>query len=136
MKVGEFLTWVQGFLQEPNGSASSSRLLMFIFGFWSMGSLTFIIRHVIGMTDVGQLNVWLANLPLLIAAFMGLIALPYTINQGKAGLTDIADMFVKYRAKGNDDSSPAPVKSETKSKAKPTVSEDNSEEDGTKGEKG
>lgn len=47
------------------------------------------------LTDIALVGVWLANLPLLIAALMGLIALPYTVNKGTSTLSDIAGLFKK-----------------------------------------
>jgi hypothetical protein len=49
-----------------------------------------------------QVSVWLANMPMLITALIGLIALPYGINKGTATFSDIANMMTAAKSKQND----------------------------------
>ena len=68
---------------------------MFFFSLLTAAILWRIVAHVLQLTDIALVGVWLANLPLLIAALCGLIALPYTVNKGTSTLSDIAGLSKK-----------------------------------------
>ena len=106
-----FMNFVKGLMCESDGTPSSTRVLMYIFSFFTIWVLGFIIRHIFYLEDVNKLTIWLSNLPLLIAALIGLISLPYTINRGATSMSDIANMIAQVKAakangNGNGNGSP------------------------------
>ena len=88
-----FLRWLRGVMSEPDGTPSSTRVLLFVFSLFSLGVIGYIVYHVTHITDVVIIGIFLSNLPLLIASLMGLISLPYGINKGSATFSDIANMI-------------------------------------------
>jgi hypothetical protein len=80
--------FIREVFSEPNGEASSTRCLMFLFSLFSMWIISRMVKHIFVLTDAGVIAMYLGNLPLIIASLMGLIALPYTINRGAGALTD------------------------------------------------
>ena len=88
-----FLRWLRGVLSEPDGTPSSTRVLMYAFSVFSMWLLWHCFYHIFQLTDVTQITIWLSNMPMLIASLIGLIALPYGINKGTATFSDIANMI-------------------------------------------
>jgi hypothetical protein len=99
--VRSFREFTRGMFSEPDGTPSSSRVLMYIFAGFTLWLLWKIIWHIFGITDTTQLTIWLSNLPLLITALMGLIALPYTINKGAGAMSEtfsgIANMMASAK---------------------------------------
>ncbi len=81
-------TFAKGIFCERDGTPSSTRVLMYIFAFFSINLLGRIFSHIYRITDTTQLTIWLSNMPLLITALMGLIALPYTINKGAGAVSE------------------------------------------------
>jgi hypothetical protein len=98
-KFNALLALMRSAISEDDGSISSTRILMFFFSFLTAAIIWRIVAHVLRLTDIALVGVWLANLPLLIAALMGLIALPYTVNKGTATLSDIAGLFRRDQPK-------------------------------------
>jgi hypothetical protein len=93
------IDWIRRLFSEDDGvTPSSSRVLMFIFSIFSMWLDWRIFYHVFRLTDPSQVSVWLANLPMLIGAEIGLIALPYTVNKGTSTLSDVAGMFASIKS--------------------------------------
>lgn len=93
--------FVKGVFSEPDGTPSSTRLLMFIFSAFSLWLIYRIFKHVFGLSDTTTLTIWLSNVPLILTALMGLIALPYTINRGAGAITEtfsgIANMMASAK---------------------------------------
>lgn len=87
-----FWEWVKRVLSD-NGEPSSSRTLMVVFSFFTMGVLMTVLHHMYYMQDPNKLAMWLNALPYLIFALSTLIVLPYTINSGRGGLGDIANII-------------------------------------------
>lgn len=81
-----FKNFIKSAFLESDGTTSSSRIMMFLFSCFSMWLLWRIFWHVFRLTDTAALSIWLANVPLLIAALCGLIVLPYTINKGSEAM--------------------------------------------------
>lgn len=73
---------------------------MGVFSVFTMLVLWRIFRHVLYMTDAVVLNIWLSNIPLIIASLMGLISLPYTINRSTNFLSDLAGMIGQVKSGG------------------------------------
>jgi hypothetical protein len=71
---------------------------MFIFSIFSIWLDWRIFYHIFRITDTTAISVWLGNLPMLIGAQIGLIALPYTVNKGTSTLSDVAGMFANLKA--------------------------------------
>lgn len=90
LPIPRFLRWLRGVLSEPDGTPSSTRVLMYAFSIFSMWVIWHCFNHIFQLTDVNQITIWLSNMPMLLTAFMGLIALPYGINKGSATFSDIA----------------------------------------------
>ena len=84
----EILSFIRGIVSDPDGTPSSTRCLMFVFSLFTLHLLWKIFDHLYQITDVSELSIWLANIPLLIASLIALIALPYTINRGAGAVTD------------------------------------------------
>lgn len=91
------LTWIRGVLSEPDGTPSSTRVLMYIFSFFSMWLLWRCFYHIFRLTDATLVTIWLSNMPMLVTTLIGLIALPYGINKGSATFSDIANMIANAR---------------------------------------
>ena len=93
--------FIRGMLSEPDGSPSSSRTLMFVFAGFSMVMISKILWHIFNITDTTQLTIWLSNFPLILTAFMALIALPYTVNKGAGAMSEtfsgIANMMASAK---------------------------------------
>jgi hypothetical protein len=87
-----FLRWLRGVLSEPDGTPSSTRVLMYMFSVFSMWLLWRCFYHIFQLHDPTLVTIWLSNMPLLITTLIGLIALPYGINKGSATFSDIANM--------------------------------------------
>jgi hypothetical protein len=83
-----FIGFIRGMLSEPDGRPSSTRVLMFVFSGFTCWLLWRIFWHIFGIADTTQLTIWLSNMPILITVLMGLITLPYTINQGALAVTN------------------------------------------------
>ena len=103
-----FLRWLRGVMSEPDGTPSSTRVLLFVFSLFSLGVIGYIVYHVTHITDVVIIGIFLSNLPLLIASLMGLISLPYGINKGSATFSDIANMMTAAR-NGGTKTTPIPT---------------------------
>jgi cytochrome c oxidase assembly factor CtaG len=84
-------------LSEPDGTPSSSRCLLFILAFFTMWIIWRVIHHVFTLTDPAIITIYMSNLPLLVTTLIGLMAAPYTINQGKATFADIAQMIANAK---------------------------------------
>lgn len=80
--------FIRGVLSEADGTPSSTRVLMFVFSIFTLWLLVKIFFHIFAIADTTALTIWLSNIPLLITALMGLIALPYTINKGAGAITE------------------------------------------------
>lgn len=93
------LRWLRGVMSEPDGTPSSTRVLLFVFSLFSIGVIGYIVYHVTHITDVVIIGIFLSNLPLLIASLMGLIALPYGINKGTTTFSDIANMMTAAKTR-------------------------------------
>jgi hypothetical protein len=93
LPIPRFLRWLQGVLSEPDGTPSSTRVLMYAFSVFSMWLVWHCFNHIFQLNDITQLTVWLSNMPMLIASLLGLIALPYGINKGSSTFSDIANMM-------------------------------------------
>jgi len=102
MFIQRILGWLHALVSEPDGTPSSTRVLMFVFSAFSMHLIWGCFRHIYTLTDPMQVSVWLANMPMLITALIGLIALPYGINKGTATFSDIANMMTAAKSKQND----------------------------------
>jgi hypothetical protein len=87
-----FLKWLRGVLSEPDGTPSSTRVLMYAFSVFSMWLLWRCFFHIFRLTDPTLVTIWLSNMPMLVTTLIGLIALPYGINKGSATFSDIANM--------------------------------------------
>lgn len=96
------ITFVRDLLSEPDGTASSTRTLMYIFSFFSIWVIKKVVIHILAVTDAAILSIWLANLPLIMTALMGLIVLPYTVNKGSGLLNDVASMMTASRSGKTD----------------------------------
>jgi TRAP-type C4-dicarboxylate transport system permease small subunit len=93
------LDWIRRLFSEDDGvTPSSSRVLMFIFSIFSIWLDWRIFYHVFRIQDTTAISVWLGNLPMLIGAEIGLIAMPYTVNKGTSTLSDVAGMFANLKA--------------------------------------
>lgn len=90
LPLPRFLNWLRGVLSEPDGSPSSTRVLLFAFSIFSMWLITKCFNHIFQLQDLTQLGIWLANMPMLITTLMGLISLPYAINKSSSTFSDIA----------------------------------------------
>lgn len=86
-------------LSGPDGTISSTRLLMYVFSFFSMGIIGGFVYRVFHLTDPVIISIYLSNLPTIIASLLGLIALPYGINKGTATFSDIANMVTATRSR-------------------------------------
>lgn len=96
--VGKTLDWTRRLFSEADGvTPSSTRVLMYAFSIFACWLLWRIFYHIFRLTDPTQVSVWLANLPMLVAALIGLIALPYTVNKGTNTLSDVASMFATIK---------------------------------------
>jgi hypothetical protein len=93
------LSWLHALVSEPDGTPSSTRVLMFSFSLFSMHLIWRCFFHIYQLKDPMQVSVWLSNMPMLITALIGLIALPYGINKGTATFSDIANMMASARGK-------------------------------------
>lgn len=127
------MDWIRRLFSEADGvTPSSTRVLMYIFALFSIWLDWRIFYHIFRISDSTQLNTWLANLPMLIGAEIGLIALPYTINKSTNTLSDVANMFSAIKngtaAPVNAALSNISVQGATQKAAAPKV--------GTKGPKG
>lgn len=89
-----FATFVSGVFSDGD-VPSSSRVLSFILAMATVGILIGVFRHVCLIKDTTALGMWLANIPMIIAALVGLISAPYLINRGSASITDIFTAFKK-----------------------------------------
>lgn len=97
--LGATLDWIRRLFSEDDGvTPSSSRVLMFIFSLFSIWLDWRIFYHVFRITDPTAISIWLGNLPMLIGAEIGLIAMPYTVNKGTSTLSDVAGMFANLKA--------------------------------------
>jgi hypothetical protein len=70
---------------------------MYAFSIFTMWLIWRCFYHIFQLQDVSQVSIWLANMPMLIASLIGLIALPYGINKGSATFSDIATMMTAAR---------------------------------------
>jgi hypothetical protein len=98
-KAESVLEWVKRVLSD-HGEPSASRVLMFIFSFFTMGVLMTVLHHMYYLADTQRLGMWLDALPYLIFSLASLIVLPYTVNSGRGGLTDIAQIIGQMKSGG------------------------------------
>ena len=103
LPLPRFLNWLRGVLSEPDGTPSSTRVLLFAFSIFSMWLVWRCFYHIFQLHDATQVSIWLANMPLLIASLMGLIALPYGINKGSSTFSDIANIVTASKNKNGND---------------------------------
>jgi hypothetical protein len=102
MAIKRIFGWLHALVSEPDGTPSSTRVLMFAFSGFSMHLIWGCFRHIYTLSDPIQVSVWLSNMPMLITSLIGLIALPYGINKGTATFSDIANMMASARGKKGD----------------------------------
>lgn len=95
--VKKTFSWMRAVVSEPDGSPSSTRVLMYIFSFFSMHLIWRCFYHIFTLHDQTLVTVWLSNMPMLITTLIGFIALPYGINKGTATFSDIANMIANSR---------------------------------------
>ena len=99
--MGKFIGWAKQVLSEKDGTPSASRVLMFIFSFFTMAVIVTILHHVYYMTDVNRVGLWLNAFPYILFALASLIVLPYTVNSGRGGLGDIAQIIGQMKQGGS-----------------------------------
>jgi hypothetical protein len=92
-------SWIHALVSEPDGTPSSTRVLMFAFSAFSMHLIWRCFAHILALTDPVQISTWLSNMPMLITSLIALIALPYGINKGTATFSDIANMMTAAKGK-------------------------------------
>jgi len=129
------LAFVRGLISEPSGEPSSTRVLMFLFSFFTMWVVQRIIYHVTHLTDVAMVSVYLSNLPIVLTALIGLIAAPYAINKGTASFSDIASMITAAKQK-DPTTSLTELKAELTDPTTPPATATTSAAVGTPGQKG
>ena len=95
-KLNSLLNWIRELLSD-NGDPSSTRVLMFIFSFFTMHLIWRCFYHIYQLTDLAIIGIWLANMPLLITSCMGLISLPYALSKGTSAITGIANSMANVK---------------------------------------
>lgn len=104
-KIGKFALAVIKFfadaMRDDDGAPSSSRILMFSFSISTIVLLFMIFTHLFRMKGDPIVGVWLANLPIIIASLVSLIAAPYLINQGANFGSNVADSISRSKAISN-----------------------------------
>jgi len=95
--VKRTFAFIRGILSEPDGTPSSTRVLMYLFSGFSMWLLWRCFYHIFQIHDTTMLTIWLSNMPLLVTTLIGLISLPYGINKGSATFSDIATMVANAK---------------------------------------
>lgn len=98
--LGGVLDWIRRLFSEADATTpSSTRVLMYAFAVFAMWLDWRIFYHIFHLPagDTSSLSIWLSNMPILIGAEIGLIALPYTINKGTNTLSDVANMFATIK---------------------------------------
>lgn len=80
-----------------DGALSSSRILMYWLSALVSALLWLIVRHLLTVTDVAILGVWLSSLPYLIVALIALIAAPYTVNKAGGTLSEIMQAIMSMK---------------------------------------
>lgn len=96
-----FFQFLRAMMSEADGTVSVTRSLMAAFSFFSMWLIWRIFWHIFHLHDLAQLTMWISNIPILIASFCGLIALPYTINKGAGAITDTFSGIANLMAQKN-----------------------------------
>lgn len=98
LPLARFLKWLRGVLSEPDGTPSSTRVLMYAFSIFSMWLIWRCFYHIFRLHDPTLVTIWLSNMPMLVGTLVGLIALPYGINKGSATFSDIANMIASAKS--------------------------------------
>ena len=104
--IARFLKWLRGVLSEPDGTPSSTRVLMYAFSIFSMWLIWRCFFHIFRLHDPTLVTIWLSNMPMLVTTLIGLIALPYGINKGTATFSDIANMVTAAKTNNANPASP------------------------------
>jgi hypothetical protein len=78
-----------GIFCESNGVPSSSRVLMFALAGIACWILVTVVRHIVAITDLAALALWLSHFPMIVAALVAFVAMPYTINKASGTISDV-----------------------------------------------
>jgi hypothetical protein len=99
----EIKSWVHALLSEDNGTPSSSRVLMFLFSLFSITVVWECFHHIFGLKDTTQIGLWLAAIPPIIKALVGLVSLPYGINKSHSAFTTIVKYIAEFKKYNHKD---------------------------------
>ncbi len=87
----------EGLFREADGTPSSTRVLMYTLAAFSCALLTAMVRHMLAITDANSLNGWLSAFPMIVAALIGLITVPYGVNRGAGLMSDLAASYAQVK---------------------------------------
>ena len=87
----------EGLFREPDGTPSSTRVLMYALAGFSCGLLTAMVHHMLRIQDANSLNGWLSAFPMIVAALIGLITVPYGVNRGAGLMSDLAASYAQVK---------------------------------------
>lgn len=87
-----------GLFREPDGTPSSTRVLMYALALFSCTVIGAMVHHMLRITDANQLGTWLSNLPIVVTALIGLITVPYGVNRGASLMSDLAGSYAQVRS--------------------------------------
>jgi hypothetical protein len=92
-------SFIQGVFSERDNTPSSSRILMWVFGIFSMVIIGVMVHHMLYIKDSITLTAWLSAFPMIIVSLIGLVVAPYTVNQGASSMNNMMASIAAVRAK-------------------------------------
>lgn len=98
----QFGLWFRSMVSEPDGTGSSSRVLMLALAGLVSAILWKLIDHLTKITDPVALGVWLGAMPMITGALTALFLAPYGVNKAGSSVSDIvASVMGLVRGRGD-----------------------------------
>lgn len=83
------INFIKGVFSDDKGTPSSTRIIMFLLAAVSSFVLVRMSIHIVHLTDLGALAIWLSDLPLIIASLVAFFTAPYTVSNSVSSIADV-----------------------------------------------
>lgn len=91
--------WARSVVSEPDGTGSSSRVLMLSLAGLVAAILWKLVDHLTKIKDPVALGIWLGAMPMITGALTALFLSPYGVNKAGSSVADIVSSVMGRVAK-------------------------------------